>query len=99
MTRQEHLLACLTEECAEVIKEVCKIQRFGPNDHHPDIEDSKLNVQRLKDEIVDLIGVVDMLQDEKFIDMDILGLEEQIEAKKARVEKYILYAKEKGTVK
>ena len=36
MNREEHLLTILSEECAEVIKDVSKALRFGLDDYPPD---------------------------------------------------------------
>ena len=36
----------LAEECAELIKAISKLERFGPNNHHSDSDVT--NLQRLK---------------------------------------------------
>lgn len=45
-------LARVAEECSEVIKIVCKAQRFGLNDHHP--KKQKRNVDLLLEELNDV---------------------------------------------
>ena len=104
MTRQEHILTCLMEECSEVIKEVSKILRFGANDVHPDIENFVPNIERLSTEIIDTIAVVEMLRVEGILSNTIRPIftddkiKTAINNKKDKVEKYIKYAEEKGTV-
>lgn len=92
MTEQEHVLSCLIEECAEVIKEVTKIQRFGLDDGYK----GKLNSKTLNEELNDLMGVIDMLSDYN-IKVDIT--DEAMEAKQAKVKKFIEYAYKVGTIK
>jgi len=104
MTREEHILACLSEECAEVIKEVSKIHRFGMNDVHPDIEGFIPNIERLSGEILDVIAVVGILRDENMISSKINpifandNVKIAINKKRDKVERYIKYARRKGTV-
>ena len=93
MTELEHVFACLSEECGEVIQEVSKIHRFGVNDIHPEI--GVLNEERLSNEINDLMGVVERLK-ERGIKIE-LSATKMIQ-KKAKVEKYMEYARGKGTL-
>jgi len=95
MTEQEHLFACLSEECGEVIQEVSKIHRFGIADSNPRIDDFVPNEERLSNEINDLLGVVEMLKEQ--------GVKIEISAtkmleKQAKVKRYMEYAREKGTL-
>ncbi len=109
MNRTEHLLVCLAEECAEVTKEVTKILRFGMNDKPiQSLGGNELepNSVRLQQEIIDVITLIDMIADED----DVLPLfnrpyndegnefESMMAAKREKVEKYIKYAREKGTI-
>lgn len=98
MTRENHLLVCLAEECAEVTKEVTKILRFGKRDFDPNVPDFKPNLERLKTEIIDVIAVLDMLNDLKTIDLENIDLTTLVDAKKAKVEHYIIHAKGLGMI-
>jgi NTP pyrophosphatase (non-canonical NTP hydrolase) len=103
MTRREHLFICLLEECSEVSKEVSKILRFGEQDHAPK-DELRSNLEKLSDEVVDMLSVLDMLNEdgldlELFKDANEDKLEEAVAKKKEKVEKYIQYALGKGTIK
>jgi len=91
MTREEHLLVILAEECAEVSKEISKILRFGLNDHAPG--DMYTNAEKLSNEIGDLIAAAETLYAE-----DIIQAPKRlnIENKKIKVESYLNYSKSVG---
>jgi len=59
MTREEHLLDILIEECAEVIQRVTMAKRFGLLEVQPAQELN--NQQRIILEFCDLAAVVEML--------------------------------------
>ena len=94
MNRKEHLLTILAEECMEIGKECTKALRFGIEDHHP--TQTGTNDQKISDEYNDLLAVIAMLNDEGFLHVTID--KDKIEKKKERVEKYLLYSKEHGTL-
>ena len=94
MNRKEHLLTILAEECMEIGKECTKALRFGLEDHHP--TQTGTNSQKIDDEYNDLIAVIGMLNDEGFLDVRISV--DKIKKKVERVEKYLLYSKEHGTL-
>lgn len=55
----ERYLPNLSEECAEVVVAVCKAQRFGLDDSHPDYRDGKVtNREAIIDEAGDVLGVL-----------------------------------------
>jgi hypothetical protein len=66
LSEKEYLLACLSEECSEVIKVCNKILRFGMDTQHP--KDSKTtNKTHLVYELNDLMSIVEMIVDRKII--------------------------------
>ena len=75
------IILILSEECAEVAKEVSKIMRFGPDQIKPGKD--KTNIQVLEEELGDLLAMVELLTD-KNIGVTKNGLEL---AKKAKFEK------------
>jgi hypothetical protein len=93
MKRDEHLLVILAEECAEVTKEVSKALRFGLDDK--ELGKQETNRERISKEVADLIGVFEMLCDSGIIKPYLLY---DTEAKKIKVEKYLKYSKEVGTL-
>lgn len=94
MTRTEHLLVCLAEECAEVQHTVSKILRFGWSHEWPAY--GKTNLDVLEDEINDVLGVLNLLEGEGF--QITISAHKQVEKQK-KVEKFINLAKSKGTIK
>lgn len=96
MNRLEHLMTILNEECAEVQQATSKALRFGL-DEGRDIAAAEYgsNILRLESELNDLMAMVSMLIAEGLdLNMD-SGAQER---KKAKVEKYLLYSKECGTL-
>jgi NTP pyrophosphatase (non-canonical NTP hydrolase) len=75
------IILILSEECAEVAKEVSKIMRFGPDQVKPGKD--KTNIQVLEEELGDLLAMVELLTD-KNIGVSKQGLNK---AKKAKFEK------------
>lgn len=92
MNRTEHLLWVLAEECAEVAQRASKAARFGLDEVQPGQE--LTNEERLWQEMCDLCAVGEML----------ITLRGQgglnrvaVDAKKEKVEKFLLYSAECGT--
>ena len=77
----KEILTILQEECAEVIVEVSKCFRFGPDQMMEGVDVT--NIQRLQKELGDLLAMVELLTD-KDVGVNIEGLEL---AKKAKFEK------------
>ena len=92
MTRQDHLLVILMEECAEVQKECAKALRFGLDDYYAPAGDDT-NRESIVKELDDLIAVVEMLEDEDILEP---GSFDRQELKKEKVEKFLKYSKAKG---
>jgi len=95
ITRQDQLLVIAGEESAEVIQELSKCLRFGPEEIYPPI--GKTNADRVLDEFNDLVAVMEMLQAEGLFEQGLYdrGL---IAAKKLKVERHMLYSSSLGRV-
>lgn len=94
MTREEHLLIILAEECNEVAQRVSKILRFGlTNPEGTEPNQPYTNKDRLILEINDLVAVLEMVFGEQDYISQMLK-----EDKKQKVEKYLLLSKKLGTL-
>ena len=74
----------LSEECAEVIQAVSKINRFGMDNYKPG--KLKTNRQHLEEELGDLMAMIDILQE-----MDVVSyanIEKAAEAKHEKLKKW-----------
>jgi NTP pyrophosphatase (non-canonical NTP hydrolase) len=91
MTREEHLLVILSEECAEVIHAVSKALRFGLNDCHP--ATFITNKENIEKELNDLGGIIELLRSEYILDISDPTLRFQ---KIERIEQYLQYSKKVG---
>jgi hypothetical protein len=93
----EHLLTCLAEECAEVAQRVSKALRFGLPEVQPGQEFT--NEERIRHEIWDLYGVVELLEEVGVLEQRSFVVTEQaIQAKKEKIRKFMAYARERGTL-
>ena len=93
MTRLEHILWIIAEECAEVAQRASKAARFGLDEVQPG--QALTNEERLWGELNDLAGIAEML----------ISLRGQgglsrpaVDAKKAKVEKFLKYSAAFGTL-
>lgn len=100
MNRTEHLLVCLAEEGGEVAQIAGRISqaahkalRFGIEDGYPGTE--RTNRGDMVQEVNDLLGVLELMA-EQGIQLDGLFDRNAIEAKKAKVRKFMGYATERG---
>lgn len=93
MNRGEHLLTILSEECAEVTQAATKAMRFGMHEQR-DLPTS--NYDRLRTELNDIYAVVEMVACE--FDIDLEQDWDLQKAKQKKVEKYLEYSKECGTL-
>ena len=92
MTRQDHLLVILMEECAEVQKECAKALRFGLDDFYaPAGPDT--NRESIWRELNDLMAVSEMIRRDKIIPEEDF---KQQAVKRDKVERFLNYSKEKG---
>lgn len=94
MTSTEHLLVCLSEECAEVQQAIAKALRFGlPNSGH---EGTETNLERLNCEVNDLCAVINMLDCSGVLRK--VHRESHMERKQAKVIHYMNLARETGNI-
>jgi hypothetical protein len=102
MTRTEHLLFILAEECAEVAQRASKAARFGLAEVQPGQD--KTNARRLMDEMNDLIAVYQMLAGpvvaptSPLFQGDPRQWTADIGAKQEKVAKFLVYSAECGTL-
>ena len=89
MTREQHLLVILAEECSEVAQRVSKALRFGLGEIQPG--QSLSNAERIRQEFGDLIAAFEMTG---------IGHPnlQQIDDKKRKVEDYFVYSQRLGCV-
>lgn len=92
MNRLEHLLTVLGEEGCEIAQAASKANRFGINEQR-DLPTS--NRDRIEMEFNDLLGVIEMLRTDGVV---IEVRRDLIDAKKEKVEKYLRYSAECGTL-
>lgn len=96
MNRTEYLLVKLAEECSEVAQRATKALTFGLDEVQ---EGQKLtNSERILLEFNDLLAVIDMLKDEAVFDEDNIVNKQLMEDKKQKIEKYMLYSQQIGTL-
>lgn len=102
MTRTEHLLFILAEECAEVAQRASKAARFGLAEVEPG--QAKTNARRVMDEMNDLIAVYQMIAGpivsptSPLFEGDPAEWMAAIRAKQAKVEKFLRYSAECGAL-
>lgn len=94
LTKEQYLLNCLSEECAEVIQRVTKALRFGLLE----VQDGQelTNAQRLVYEYNDLLGVVEILTELGTVPIDGIGDRGQIDAKKDKLLKFMEHSRNAG---
>lgn len=95
MTKTEHLLVCLAEECNEVAKRATKALRFGLSEVQSG--QSLTNAQRINEEFNDLLAILEMLE-EADLSLDSIGKRQAVEAKKQKVARFLNYSAECGTL-
>lgn len=98
MTRTEHLLTILAEECAEVAQRVSKAIRFGLTEVQPG--QPLTNAKRIEHEMLDLLAAWNMLAREGAFP-DACGPNEaavRMEAKAEKVERFLAFSAGRGLV-
>lgn len=84
--KMNEILNILTEECAEVIQAVSKVQRFGIDNTNP--FSTETNREHLEQEIGDVLTMIDLLYVK-----GIISNENVLEAQKRKIEKLKLWSK------
>lgn len=92
MTRTEHLLVILMEECAEVAHRASKCLRFGFKECEPGHGLS--NINRLQQELDDLNATARLTG----LAMPMVSSEIE-QAKHAKIERFLAHSRECGTLK
>lgn len=84
--KMNEILNILTEECAEVIQAISKVQRFGIDNTNP--FSTETNREHLEQEIGDVLTMIDLLYVK-----GIISNENVLEAQKRKIEKLKLWSK------
>lgn len=96
MTRQQILLIIAMEECNEVAQRISKALRFTLEEVQPD--QLKTNDERIVEEFNDLCAVIEVIQHTGILRQSEERQRFEIEAKKIKIEKYLKYSEEVGTL-
>lgn len=96
MNKKEYLLTCLAEECAEVAQACSKALRFGLDDKGPN--HTLTNAEHISSELNDVIALVKMLEDAGYMPRPHRHSLIAIEEKKIRVQQFMEYAEQRGTL-
>jgi hypothetical protein len=95
MTRTEHLLIILAEECVEVAQRCSKALRFGLNEVEPGQSDT--NARRIEVEMHDILAVYGMLREVEALPITVGGAV-LTEMKRQKVDKYLAHSRQCGTL-
>lgn len=97
MTKEQLLLVHIIEECSEVAQRATKSLRFGLSEMQQGQD--KANCERLEEEIVDLLSVIDLCIEEGIIDVPSLEIPYNLTLKKrAKVAEYMNYSRNLGVM-
>lgn len=103
MNKQEHLLVIVAEEAVEVAQRATKALRFGmqqiqidrnepsPNSQNPL---ARTNKERLEDELCDLLATCELAG----IQVDLAKFNERMAMKRRKVETYLEFSRQQGTL-
>jgi hypothetical protein len=94
MNRKEHLLIIAAEECNEVAQRLSKALRFGLSEIEPGQQLS--NSYRIKQELNDLIAVLQMIEIETGVDFSVEPV--LLTEKQHKVHHFLKYAQQCGTL-
>jgi hypothetical protein len=94
MTKQEHLLQKLSEECSEIQKAISKALLFGLDDGYPGGKTT--NEEDIKHELNDFFATLEFLNEENVLFWHIDS--EAVKAKKEKIKFYMEYARQRATL-
>lgn len=98
LTKEQYLLTQLGSEGCEVSHRCSKAIQFSLSE----VQEGQTldNHDRLRDEIMDFVGTLVMLEEEGILSFEGVEFDENaaIDAKKAKVRKYMEYARKQGTL-
>lgn len=92
MNRQEHLLSCLMEECAELAIRCSKALRFGLKEVQAG--QSRNNADRIAEEYADVVAVYSILRGDGAVPHVAINAE----AKLAKIERFMEIGREQGVL-
>ena len=90
MTRQNYHYTKMIEELSEVIKEICKAQRFGLHDTNP--ETGITNHEAIQEELLDALYIAERLGYSCKLDS------KEFTKRHKKYQKWLKYSKEQGLV-
>lgn len=103
MTRTEHLLVILGEECNEIAQRVAKALRFGLAEVQPG--QPLTNAQRVMDEVNDFVAVYLLIsgpdaspETNDLFQIDPQAMSRAVAVKQAKVKDFLAYSAAQGTV-
>lgn len=96
MDRAEHLYLKLVEECSEVQHRVLKLLQFGLGEKEPG--QNLTNIERLGNEINDVLTVIEMLEDNGYIFIDRANFNEYAKTKMEKINHFRDYSISLGCV-
>ena len=94
MNKEKYLLVKIQEECAEVSQRAAKAIRFGLKETQKGQD--KNNLERLKDEILDLLAAFVIFEDETEIELIDVNFDDLVKERIERINKYMDYSREIG---
>ncbi len=99
LNETEYILACLSEECSEVIKLVDKALRFGLHDHDFNCKDKITNLDKIVMELTDIHGVCRKMDKMHIFELKHVLHEERIIQKVKKIEWFMNYSRKNGALK
>lgn len=96
MTREQYLLTKLAEECSETAQRASKAIVFGLDDIQEGQE--KNNNTRLVEEFAHIVAYMELLRDERWIEMNLSFIQAEVDRKKVDLMKWYSFSHDKGMV-